>query len=102
MVPGATFPDYELPDHTSTPRRLSELQGANPLILAVAELFHRPESSTVALAAMSLSAIMMFGISFPLEVQAGWMRALSAVLSSTFGIQGFLQLAEMGARFVQR
>ena len=31
MVPGATFPDYELPDHTSTPRRLSELQGEDPL-----------------------------------------------------------------------
>jgi hypothetical protein len=25
MVPGATFPDYELPDHTSTTRRLSAL-----------------------------------------------------------------------------
>ena len=26
IVPGATFPDYELPDHTDTPRTLSELQ----------------------------------------------------------------------------
>jgi peroxiredoxin len=24
---GASFPDYELPDHTGTHRRLSELQG---------------------------------------------------------------------------
>ena len=24
---GGTFPDYELPDHTKVPRRLSELQG---------------------------------------------------------------------------
>ena len=27
MVPGAGFPDYELPDHTDSPCRLSELQG---------------------------------------------------------------------------
>ena len=69
--------------------------------LVVAELFERPESSTVALAAMSLPAIFMSGISFPVEVQAGWVRAVSVVLPSTFGIQGFLQLAEMGARFDQ-
>jgi peroxiredoxin len=33
IVPGGTFPDYELPDHTETPRRLSELQGRDPLVL---------------------------------------------------------------------
>jgi hypothetical protein len=31
-----TFPDYELPDHTSVSRRLSELQGDDPLILTLA------------------------------------------------------------------
>jgi hypothetical protein len=36
IAPGGTFPDYELPDHTSTPRRLSELQGDDPLILTLA------------------------------------------------------------------
>lgn len=25
IVPGGTFPDYELPDHTGTVRKLSEL-----------------------------------------------------------------------------
>lgn len=30
---GATFPDYELPDQTGRKRRLSELQGDNPMIL---------------------------------------------------------------------
>ena len=34
--PGGTFPDYELPDHTQTLRRLSELQGFDPLILRLA------------------------------------------------------------------
>jgi peroxiredoxin len=30
---GATFPDYELTDHTGTRRRLSELQGNDPMIV---------------------------------------------------------------------
>jgi hypothetical protein len=33
IVPGATFPDYELPDETGKRRRLSELQGGDPLCL---------------------------------------------------------------------
>lgn len=33
IVPGARLPDFELPDHTGTLRRLSELQGSNPLCL---------------------------------------------------------------------
>ena len=28
IKPGAAFPDYRLPDHTGTPRRLSEIQGS--------------------------------------------------------------------------
>jgi hypothetical protein len=36
IVPGAAFPDYELPDHTRTLRRLIELQGIDPLILTLA------------------------------------------------------------------
>lgn len=36
MVPGASFPDYELPGHTGTPRELSQLQGEELLILTLA------------------------------------------------------------------
>jgi peroxiredoxin len=36
IVPGKVFPDYELPDHTRTQRRLSEIQGDDPLILTLA------------------------------------------------------------------
>src|SRR5262249_40095297 len=36
IAPGGTFPDYQLPDHTKLPRRLSELQGEDPLILILA------------------------------------------------------------------
>ena len=31
IVPGARFPDYQLPDHEDVPRRVSELQGDDPL-----------------------------------------------------------------------
>ena len=36
IVPGATFPDFELPDQTGVPRSLSELQGSDPLCLMLA------------------------------------------------------------------
>ena len=43
IVPGATFPDYELPDHTKTPRTLSEIQGDDPLILTLARGHYCPK-----------------------------------------------------------
>ena len=33
IVPGAVFPDYELPDHKGQHRKLSELQGGDPMIV---------------------------------------------------------------------
>jgi hypothetical protein len=41
-VPGGIFPDYELPDHTNTMRRLSELPGDDPLILTLRATAHAP------------------------------------------------------------
>jgi len=35
IIPGALFPDYELPDHTTTRRKLSELQGPDPMIVVL-------------------------------------------------------------------
>jgi peroxiredoxin len=35
IVPGAVFPDYELTDHTGKRRKLSELQGPDPLVLVL-------------------------------------------------------------------
>ena len=32
LIEGATLPDYELPDHTNTRRKLSLLQGNDPMI----------------------------------------------------------------------
>lgn len=36
IVPGATLPDYELSDHAGRRRKLSELQGDDPMILVLA------------------------------------------------------------------
>jgi peroxiredoxin len=35
IVPGAAFPDYELADHAGTHRKLSALQGPDPLVLVL-------------------------------------------------------------------
>ena len=43
IVPGTVFPDYELPDHTGTPRKLSELQGNDPMILTLARGHYCPK-----------------------------------------------------------
>ncbi len=68
------------------------------LALIIAELFERPETSTIALVATSIPALFLSGASFPVDAQATWVRALSVVLPSTFGIRGFLQLGAMGAQ----
>jgi AhpC/TSA family protein len=43
IAPGAEFPDYELPDHENVARRLSELQGDDPLILTLARGHYCPK-----------------------------------------------------------
>ena len=44
IIPGGTFPDYELPDQTkNVPRKLSELQGEDPLILTLARGHYFPK-----------------------------------------------------------
>ena len=43
LMPGDTFPDYELPDHTDTPCRLSALQGDDPMILTLARGHYCPK-----------------------------------------------------------
>ncbi|MFZ1928386.1 MAG: hypothetical protein WAU50_04570 [Candidatus Sulfotelmatobacter sp.] len=43
IVPGGIFPNYELPDHEGKLRKLSELQGADPLILTLARGHYCPK-----------------------------------------------------------
>jgi peroxiredoxin len=43
IAPGGTFPDYELPDHEKVPRRLSQIQGDDPMILTLARGHYCPK-----------------------------------------------------------
>jgi peroxiredoxin len=43
IVPGATFPDYELPDHDRVTRTLGEIQGDDPMILTLARGHYCPK-----------------------------------------------------------
>jgi len=43
IVVGATFPDYELTDHTGTRRKLSELQGDDPMVLVLSRGHYCPK-----------------------------------------------------------
>jgi peroxiredoxin len=43
IVPGGIFPDYALPDHNRSVRKLSELQGEDPLILTLARGHYCPK-----------------------------------------------------------
>lgn len=44
IVPGSAFPDYVLPDHTKTRRRLSELQGqGDPMLVVLSRGFFCPK-----------------------------------------------------------
>src|SRR3954452_14975780 len=43
IVPGGVFPDYALPDHEDVVRSLSELQGADPMILTLARGHYCPK-----------------------------------------------------------
>jgi peroxiredoxin len=43
ITPGNSFPDYELPDHESNQRKLSEIQGDDPMILTLARGHYCPK-----------------------------------------------------------
>jgi hypothetical protein len=42
---GNAFPDYKLPDHTGRPRRLSEIQASDPMVIVLAREPTRPRTS---------------------------------------------------------
>lgn len=45
IQPGSTFPDYELPDQDGTARRLSDLQGGDPMALMLARGGYCPKEN---------------------------------------------------------
>ncbi|NDJ53385.1 MAG: redoxin domain-containing protein [Chloroflexi bacterium] len=45
FIPGATFPDFELPDHTHTMRKISDIQNGFPLVVFISRGKHCPRES---------------------------------------------------------
>jgi peroxiredoxin len=43
IVPGAPFPDFDLPDHTGKHRKLSEIQGVDPMIMMLSRGAYCPK-----------------------------------------------------------
>jgi peroxiredoxin len=56
LRPGAGFPDLELPDHSGSPRRLSELAAGDPLVLHFYRGFWCPKEQTYFRALTGLQA----------------------------------------------
>ena len=48
ITPGGTFPDYELPDHTETPRSSASCRATDPMILTLARRPLLPEGAPAA------------------------------------------------------
>jgi peroxiredoxin len=62
LVPGAVFPDYQLPDHTSTLHRLSELQGDDPMILTLSRGHYCPKEHQRSTLRMSRPSLVLFEV----------------------------------------
>src|SRR5947208_1055501 len=89
IVPGALLPDYELTDHTGKRRKLSELQGPDPMILVLSRGSFCPKDRRQAEGLIQLHR----------EMEVGYCRAARAARRcSRSGISGLLD-GELGFRW---
>lgn len=79
-----------------------------PFLLAVtmlgqmlAVLFKTRETAMVMIVWSSLIAVLASGFAWPPQAMPGWIRVLTLLLPSTWGISGALRLTQMGATFQQ-
>jgi peroxiredoxin len=63
IVAGAVFPDYELTDHSGTRRKLSDLQGPDPMILVLSRGGYCPKDRRQAEGLVQLHREMEVGYS---------------------------------------
>ncbi len=61
IVPGARFPDYELPDHTGRKRKLSALQGDAPAIVLLGRGMYCPKDRRQAMNLVQLEPELKVG-----------------------------------------
>ena len=69
MMPGAIFPDYELSDHTAKHRKLSELQGQDPMVIVLSRGAFCPKDRRQAEGLLQLHREMG-------SVTVGWSRSV--------------------------
>ena len=62
IVAGAVFPDYELTGHTGKRRKLSDLQGPDPMILVLSRGGYRPRDQRQAEGLVQLHHEMEVGL----------------------------------------
>ncbi len=67
--------------------------------IAISSLFKRREDSTIFLVLLSVPALMLSGLSFPMEGFSNFYQQLAKLLPSTSGITGFVKLIQMKASF---
>lgn len=79
-----------------------------PFLLAVilmgqtlASFFRTRETAIVMIVWSSLIAVLASGYAWPVEAMPPWIRALSMLLPSTWGVSGILRLTQMGASLQQ-
>jgi peroxiredoxin len=67
---GNAFPDYQLPDHTGRPRRLSEIQADDPMIIVLAREAYSAKDQRQHEGLVQLGSEMK-----PASGTAGWSRS---------------------------
>jgi ABC-2 type transport system permease protein len=67
------------------------------LSLAVSVFFRERETSMIVLLCTSIPAVFLTGFTWPVEAIPHWLRALSLLIPSTTGVDGFLKITCMGA-----
>jgi peroxiredoxin len=87
IVPGGTFPDYELTDHTKTRRRLSDLQGVDPMILVLSRGHFCPKDHQQHLKL----------VEFYPEIVVGYTRIVTIATDNIFAVNDFR--ASVGAQW---
>jgi peroxiredoxin len=76
LVPGTLFPDFELPDYTDTARRLSTLQGDDPMVLTLNRGIYCPKDR------QQLQAL----VPFHAQMRVGFSRLVTITTDSLIGI----------------
>lgn len=64
---------------------------------ALSYTFKRRETSLMILLFTSIIALFLSGITWPVEALPAWLRAVSLLIPTTAGIDGFLRINQMGA-----